>query len=198
MRLKLVKYIVLSYCALLIVSVATFYMLPEYPEKIAAQDQRQEWSFNFESKDGWQDQFEEIHVREQWQFAAPGDRIEVTATESTPGLWVLAERADIEEVEVMEYGTMPQMADLIKSYEVELRGGQLVITPPRFYELRLASYSRDFTEVQFFRGENPGPEYAGHSFGSLLHNHQIMLIKVPEEIDLDFDEKKIHPIVIWD
>ncbi|MTI94774.1 MAG: hypothetical protein FH749_04685 [Firmicutes bacterium] len=154
----------------LTVSLAAFYLLSEYPERDAASgDTRSEWSF--ESREGWQDQFAGIHVREQWQFAPPGGSLVITATEPLSGLWVLVERTDGDKVEVIEYGVAPQFADLIRSYAVELRDEQLVITPPPFYEVELASFSRDFTEVQFFKGDDPGPDYGGgHSCQSFVQS----------------------------
>jgi hypothetical protein len=192
-----IRWILLGYIVLLMVSVVVSYTIPQDDEKVIGPGTSIEDAENFVQNfheaisRGNLSKVEGIFTINDWSFPLHESGLHFKLNqEDQSGMRLLIERkADNDgKVEVFHYTTpyIVQGIDvseyLVNSPKVELENGVLSITRPERSQIRLARFHREFTITQF-TGENIfSDDYYG------LIGESVLYVKVPEIVQITADE----------
>ncbi|MGB4289412.1 MAG: hypothetical protein WBK24_00580 [Dethiobacteria bacterium] len=200
MQLRIYKSTLIVYGAILLVSLALFYLLPKDaladvvfdPEKMAESEIYLEAALK-----GKLDQLEGVEIHRRWSFDFYGDRLEAVSDDDETFLQVYVIRTPdgTGEISAVEYRRDTFVTHRLNPYRVTLSGNRLHIQSPGHYEFKFKGFNRDFTVGQF--SEKEAEEIQYHLW--LYHDIQFaqeLCLYIPADVNIEHDPAGISLVVI--
>lgn len=197
MQIKLYRYTFAAYSAVLLVSLALFYLFPKdvlidlnFDTNSAVES---EIYFEAEIK-GELDQIEGIYPYKQWSFDYEGDSLKIVKYSSNSNPRIVAKRtaAGSGEITAVEYRRETFVTHRLKPYRISLTGNRLDIYCPEPYEFNFKGFGRDFTADQFRKGKDV-------QYHLWLHHEfeysQELYLNIPADVKIEHDPEMFIIIV---
>ena len=203
MQLKHYKYIFIGYSAILLLSLALFYLFPRYASMnsdasdlggIVAEPHSTRQSIHQALLEGRLEQYDDIYTSERWRFDFKGSRLEITADNEWFDSMIAVERtaAGSGEIVAHEYRTESIIAHRINPYRVTMAGNQLKLANPEQSQIVFLAFNKDFI-VKQFTGEPPGER-------SVLIDHfwtdRMLYLHIPAGVEIIYDRHRIPLLFI--
>lgn len=209
MQLKIYRYIFTAYGAILLASLALFYLLPKdalsYPGTESGNKVDIEIFRELVYK-GEVDQLDGVYLYKQWRFDYDGDRLEITSDRDGAVAWVLVKRSapGTGEIAAFEYRaesflTWRARIDRLEPYRVALTGNRLSISGAGYYKAEFKAFDRDFSFGQFSEKNEVG-YIEWLLFNNLdaarLEFAQMLYLHIPADVELAYDSNTVFLTII--
>ncbi len=185
------KWIFVSFSAILFGSTIIFYLLPE-PKNTnldfltdhgeIAKAKLSYSNLVDAALAGDIDEVKDVKVLHQWSLDFSGESLDIPATNfADPLIFVERKSTDDGQVEVLQYGSQVMFGSIdfskkIKPLNLDLTGNILTISQPEPLEIAIAGFKKDFVVAQFTKRDD-GPLVNPADYRSFL---QAVYVKIPK------------------
>lgn len=189
---------IIGYFAVLLLSPVVFLFLPidRTTESVRGSEYTEEPSLNQLIWDGKKDEINPNYLRNQWTFPLEQEELQVTAPgNNVNGIPILVQRTDelSQEAKVLFYQTPifvngEVITEHIREPGVHFEEGQLTVNKPERVELEFTSFRLETPFRQFSEAANEDAYPSGGlGYDGVRHGETTVLIRVPEQLELDVD-----------
>ena len=195
MRLKHYKTIITAYSAVLLASLAVFYLFPRYASMQGRPGGANDYSGLYEAFyeaafDGRLEEYDGACLREQQSFNYRGDRLEIKTDGQYTDIMIIVERTAPEsgQIVVSEYMSDAFLTVKAEPFSVSLSGGSLIIANPPFYNIVFTAFYKERPVTQFQENDPPERDYL---FLNSLH-HRLLYFKIPAGVNISYDSNSLN------
>lgn len=185
-----------AYLAILLLTLAWSYMIPEenlFNQAVATAEEIENarWAYqklHKAAKEGRPDQVEGVQVNGEWSFEYKGKELEIEAPDLGHSIMVERKKVDDGIIEAIGYVT-PTIADQMNftnrmgTPELRLKFNKLRIKPAGPYEAKVLKFHRAFPITQFL-GDVKEQQRGGDGFIS-TEGQQMIYLRIPKSLQID-------------
>ena len=195
MQLKIYRYTIVAYGAVLLLSLMLFYLFPKEalldfdPRAGAGIEQDTYLELHKKWASGELDRKDNLAPYRKWHFDYDGGHLKIVSGGGcTPQILVKRTAADTSAITVAEYRLFRGdfFEDELNPYTVDLVGERLIVRGPEQIALKFRGFERDFT-IDQFREKRAG-QYQEQDWDSPTSRFiQGLYLYIPETVKIDYD-----------